>query len=144
MALKITRYVVSEKRINQEERNYFFCRGSFIPTNSRKGDVELEEVDVGEDIARIHTGAFEDCTSLTTVMFSDSLKRIDANAFAGCMSLQKIVLPENLNEVDCWFGSGAIKITLPHPSSEELIGYLKQGYPMDFYYKGEFRDDHWD
>ena len=121
------------------------CRESHIPTNFGEGDAELEEVELGEHITSVRSGAFQGCPSLTTVTIHDSLKRIDANAFAGCTALQKIVLPENLDEVDCWFDNrGVAKITLPNPSSAELVENLKKGYPMDFYYKGEFRDDYWD
>ena len=102
-------------------------------------------IELGENITHIRVGEFENCTDLTTITVPDSLKRIDANAFAGCTALQKIVLPENLDEVDCWFDNrGVAKITQPNPSSAEIIENLKKGYPMDFYYKGEFRDDYWD
>ena len=145
MAFKLTKYIVFTKNINQEERAPFVFRDSSISADAWKGDAELEEVDLGENITQIHSGAFADCTSLTTVTFHDSLKRIDPNAFVGCMALQKIVFPENLDEVDCWFDArGVAKTTLSQPTSEALIENLKQGYPMDFYYKGEFRDDHWD
>ena len=122
-----------------------FCRDSYISADVWKGDVKLEEMEFGEYITQIHTGAFADCSSLTTLTFHDSLKRIEPNAFVGCTALQKIILPENLDEVDCWFDArGVAKTTLSRPTSEALIENLKQGYPMDFYYKGEFRDDHWD
>lgn len=145
MALKLTKYIVFEKRINQEEGVPVVCRESYLPSDAYNGDVELEKVELGEFITQICSGAFADCTSLTTVTFHDSLKRIDVNAFVGCKALQKIVLPENLDEVDCWFDArGVAKTIISKPTSEVLIENLKQGYPMDLYYKGEFRDDHWD
>ena len=120
-------------------------RNSSIPADAWKGNAELEKVELGEYITRIRSDAFADCTSLTAVTFHDSLKRIDPNAFFGCTALQKIVLPENLDEVDCWFDArGVAKTIISKPTSEVLIENLKQGYPMDFYYKGEFRDDYWD
>ena len=145
MGFKITKFIVYIKKINQEERELVFFRDSSIPTDAWKGDSELEEVELGKNITQVHSGAFADCTSLTTLIFHDSLKRIEPNAFVGCTALQKIILPENLDEVDCWFDArGVAKTTLSRPTSEALIENLKQGYPMDFYYKGEFRDDHWD
>lgn len=146
MALKLTKYIVTEKRINQEEKDPVICHESYIPADAWKGDVELEEMDLGEYITRVSAGAFQDCTSLTTVTFHNSLKHIDANAFVGCTSLQKIVLPENLDEVICRLddGRGAKTVLSTRPTSETLIENLKQGYPIDFYYKGEYRNDHWD
>lgn len=145
MALKLTKYIVYTKNINQEEKEPVICRNNCISADAWKGDVELEEIDVGEYITQINSGAFADCTSLKTVTFHDSLKRIDPNAFVGCTALQKIVFPENLDEVDCRLDArGVTKITLSRPTSEALIENLKKGYSMDLYYKGEFRDDYWD
>ena len=145
MGFKITNYFVCIKKVNQEERESVFCRENSIPVDAWKGDAELEEVELGEYITQVHSGAFADCASLTTLTFHDSLKRIEPNAFVGCTALQKIVLPENLDEVDCRLDAkGVAKLTLSRPTSEELIENLKQGYPMDFYYKGEFRNDHWE
>ena len=145
MAFRMTKYIVFIKNIHQEERVPLVCRNSSISENTWKGDTKLEEVDLGDYITQIHSGAFADCTSLTTVIFHDSLKRIESNAFVGCTALQKIVLPENLDEVKCCIEAGGVaKLTLSEPTSEELIDFLKQGYTMDLYYKGEFRDDYWD
>ena len=58
------------------------------------------------------------------------------------MPLQKVVVPDSLDEVDCWFGN-VDKLTLINPSSDELVKDLKQGYAMDFHYKGESHGDHW-
>ena len=144
MGLRLTKYTVYTKNINQEERVPVNYLNNSISADEWKGDEELEEVEL-EYITQVHSGAFADCTSLTTLSFHDSLKRIDPNAFAGCTALQKIVLPENLDEVDCWFDArGGAKMTISEPTSEDLIDNLKKGYPMDLYYKGEFRDDHWD
>ena len=118
---------------------------SIVSPYSYKGDEDLVEVGFGEYITKISSGAFQDCTLLTTITFHDSLHRIDVNAFAGCTALQKIIFPDSLEEVDCWFGVRSVaKITLHNPSSAELIENLKQGYAMDLYYKGEYRDDYWD
>ena len=118
------------------------CRKSFIPADVWEGNAELEEVELGDYITSVTSGAFQDCTSLTTITFHESLHRIDANVFTSCTALQKIVLPPTLKEVDCWFDDrGVAKTTLSSPSSETIINYLKQGYPMDLYYQNEFRDD---
>ena len=93
----------------------------------------------------IGASAFEKCTSLVSVTLPSSLKRIEWNSFVDCTALKEIILPVSLDEVDCWFdGKGVAKQTLFKPSSDELIKGLRNGYAMDFYYKGEFRSDHWD
>ena len=145
MALKITKYIVSLKRKNQDGESYLMNTNSIVSPYSYKGDKDLVEVSFGEYITKISSGAFQDCTSLTTITFHDSLHRIDVNAFDGCTALQNIIFPDSLEEVDCWLGARRVaKITLHNPSSDELIENLKQGYAMDLYHKGEYRDDYWD
>ena len=107
-----------------------------------KGDDTLKEVELREGITTVGVSAFEDSTFLSTVTFPHSLKRIERNAFLGCSALQKVVVPDSLDDVDCWFGNVA-KLTLINPSSDELVKDLKQGYAMDFHYKGESHGDHW-
>ena len=144
MGLKLKQNWVLTKTVNQESERQVFDN-SIIPFNAWKGDVELEEVVVGFSITRICPGAFQDCTSLTTVTFNGRLKYIDPKAFAGCTALQRIVLPDTLDVVECSLDTrGVAKMTLSRPSSEMLIENLKRGYPMEFYYKDEHRDDHWD
>lgn len=142
MALRITKYIVSLKRKNQDGESYLMNTNSIVSPYSYKSDDDLVEVGFGEYITKISSGAFHDCTSLTTITFHDSLHRIDVNAFAGCTALQKIIFPSTLKEVD--FKKGPVKITPSSLSSEEFAQYLKQGYAMDLYYKGEYRDDYWD
>lgn len=142
MPLHLTKYIVSLKRKNEDGESYLMNTNSIVSPYSFKGDEDLVEVSFGEYITKISSGAFQDCTSLTTITFHDSLHRIDVNSFAGCTALQKIIFPSTLKEVD--FQKGPIKITPPNLSSEEFAQYLKQGYAMDLYYKGEYRDDYWD
>jgi len=116
-----------------------------IPCGRYKGNDEYKKIIIPNGIKTIGSEAFLDCTSLTTITLPESLHRIDIDAFVGCTALQKIILPTSLDEVECWLdGRGVSKITLSTPSSDELIKHLKQGYAVDLYYKGEFRDDHWD
>ncbi len=144
MELRITKYSIFLKKINEEGSEPVICHSSIISPGFWQGDKELQEVEFGSHITQINSYAFEDCTSLTTITIQESLHRIDFNAFAGCTALQKIEIPESLENVDCWFDRGRVsKITLFKPSSDELIENLKQGYAMDLYYEGEENGDHW-
>ena len=42
MALKLTKYVVLEKRINKKEKVPVMCNESYIPSDRYNGDVELD------------------------------------------------------------------------------------------------------
>ena len=142
MPLHLTKYIVSLKRKSEDGESYLMNTNSIVSPYSFKGDEDLVEVSFGEYITKISSGAFQDCTSLTTITFHDSLHRIDVNSFAGCTALQKVIFPSTLNEVD--FKKGPVEITPSSLSSEEFAQYLKQGYAMDLYSKGEYRDDYWD
>lgn len=146
MALKITKdsKFIKWTLTNGEEHNVLI-NDNVISNRCYYKRENLKEVIVPEGITSIESEAFLDCTSLTTVTIPGSLHRIEFNAFIGCTALQKIILPSSLNEIDCWFdGRGVAKMTTSNPSSDELIKYLKEGYAIDFHYKGEYRSDHWD
>ena len=123
---------------------YKFTSGNF-DSGDWRGDKELEEAELGENITTVGAGVFEDCVSLKTFTFHESLKHIEANAFLGCTDLQEVIIPDTLEEVDCWYDERRVaKATLFNPTSEELVSNLQKGYAMDLYYKGENRDDFWD
>lgn len=50
-------------------------------------------------VTRIGENAFEDCTSLESVVLPDSITDIGSNAFSGCTSLESIVLPSGLTKI---------------------------------------------
>ncbi len=62
-------------------------------------------VKIPSTVKRIEDGAFENCTSLTSVIFEENsqLEYIGARAFAGCTALTSIVLPNSLQ----WIGTEA-------------------------------------
>ena len=140
---KHTRMVLKRLVNNETQINIFNSEDDYIG-NVYQGDDSLTEIEIRDNVIAIHNEAFMNCTSLTTVTLPSSLKRIEQNAFIGCTALQNVVTPDSLDEVDCWLGNrGVAKLTLFNPSSDELVNYLKQGYAMDFHYKGESRGDHW-
>lgn len=137
-------HFIYTKKVNQKEMECISFRNSIITAESCQGDVELEEVEFGEGITDINSDAFEGCTSLTTITFHDSLHHIDFNAFANCTALQKIVFPKTLEEVVVRLDMrGVPEMSLFNLNSEELVNYLKKGYAMDLYYKGEEHGNHW-
>lgn len=144
--LRITKdsKLLKTKLTNGEEVEGWY-NGDSISYNLYKGNKELEIIEIPNGITRICSGAFEDCTALTTVTIPSSVKNIEWNAFAGCKALQMIVILGALEDVDCWYDRrGVAKSILSNPSSDELVYNLKKGYSMDLHFKGDYRDDHWD
>ena len=144
MGLKIDgSYNGIEVKYSNAEAKFILIKGNSIIEESFKGEKDLEEVTINDGVKIIGTCAFENCTSLATISLPSSLKRIERNSFVGCTTLKKIILPASLDEVDCRLDGGVAKLTLFHPSSDELIKELRKGYVMDFHYIGESPNNHW-
>ena len=49
-----------------------------------------------DNLTQLGSGAFAECTSLTSVLLPDNLTQICRQAFVGCTSLTSVVLPDSL------------------------------------------------
>ena len=133
MALLITK---NNKMLTYYEKHSMLVNENYIRKDLFKGNMELIEVMIPEGIETIQANAFDGCGSLARISIPASLRRIERNAFTGS-ALTDINIPDILKEVDCWLDSkGATKMTIFHPSPDELIENLKEGYAMDLYFEG--------
>lgn len=83
----------------------------------------LKKARVGGEV--VCKGAFDGCTALERVDFSESVRRIDQSAFMGCKSLKKVVLPRNLEEIgDFAFARCTNLRELVFPEKRVKIGML--------------------
>lgn len=55
---------------------------------------------LGEGVTNIEGNAFDGCTKLNSVQFSNTVKEVGPYAFRNCSSLTSIVLPESLIQID--------------------------------------------
>ena len=116
-----------------------------IDRNFYKKHPNLKEIEIGEGIVEISEGAFEGCTSLTSVKLPASLKLIRQDAFAGCTSLQKVILDESVTDIDCWMSRRVAKLILNPPCDELLIKHLVGGHgEIDIRHRGEYDPHYWD
>ncbi|MEA4815041.1 MAG: leucine-rich repeat domain-containing protein [Oscillospiraceae bacterium] len=65
------------------------------------GDVEIPSEIDGKKVSAIgntfeETGAFQDCTTLTSVIIPDGVTEIQDNAFQGCTSLKTVTIPASV------------------------------------------------
>lgn len=65
----------------------------------------LESIVIPEGVTGIYAATFSGCTSLKNVTLPSTLKEISYNAFQNCISLEEIEIPANLTEV----GSGVFQ-----------------------------------
>ena len=72
------------------------CQSGFVKA------ANLEKADL-TGVKKIGAYAFEDCTALREVIFSDGLESVDSDAFYGCTALSSVRLPGSLKNI----GDGA-------------------------------------
>ena len=68
---------------------------------------------------------FANCTSLTSVVFSDT--SIPGHAFDGCTSLASVALPVGTTYIGSYAFSGCVALTSLEIPSPSRIGYVSEG-----------------
>lgn len=76
-----------------------------IDSGAFKGNNNIKEVEVGNNVKTIGDSAFEGCKNLKAVKFLSGLKKLGENSFKGCTKLKAVKLPDTLTSV----GKGAFK-----------------------------------
>lgn len=82
-------------------------KGSAFKTSSSPGSGSLVSVTIPGSVKSIGSSAFDGCTNLTTVTFTDDgLETIDKSAFYGCKKLSSITIPNTVTKIDSYaFGN---------------------------------------
>ena len=62
----------------------------------------LSSVILPEGLTKIESFAFYHCSSLSSVIFPEGLTEIGQNAFDGCRSLASVILPEAVTKIGMW------------------------------------------
>ena len=66
--------------------------------NSDQNDT-LVKVEFGNSVTSIGVYAFQNCSSLNSVVIPDSVTNIGTNAFYGCASLNNVVIPDGVTSI---------------------------------------------
>ena len=67
------------------------------------------------NVIGIHSSAFRNCTSLTSVTIPSSVKQIDGYAFYGCSALTSVNIPSGVKSIGdyTFFRSGLTSVSMP-------------------------------
>ena len=90
----------------------------------------LETVVISDGIMHIYDSAFEGCSNLKNIIIPDSVKNIYSDAFKDCSSLTAITIPEGVPEIRYRAFEGCTelqKVTLPASSLKTIQSYAFDG-----------------
>ena len=77
----------------------FSKKGSTSQKLKYRGNKQLIELVIPNDITEIEDNAFEDCEALEKIMIPDSVKEIGNYAFRYCYHLKQITIPDRVREI---------------------------------------------
>ncbi len=87
------------------------------------GIMNITSVTVPETVAKIGDSAFEDCSSLETVIINSEKCQFGKSCFRGCTSLKSVNIPAKLNSIPQATFSGCISLSSAViPETVEAIG----------------------
>lgn len=101
------------------------CDGGVMVSSCNKaasGKLEIPSEYNGSKVVKIGDNAFNNCTSLTSVVIPEGVKVIGNSAFEGCSKLADIKLPESLTTISSYafFGCDALKSVVLYPNAKTI------------------------
>lgn len=90
----------------QAENPFVIVNGILINGETCTGDVVIPDT-----VTSIGYGAFDDCSSLTSIEIPDTVTSIGFGAFSDCSSLKSIEIPDSVTSIDGYAFSGCYGLT---------------------------------
>ena len=101
----------------------------------------LTSITIPNSVTSIDGGAFGGCSSLTSIVIPDSVTSIDYDAFNGCTSLTSVVIPDSVTSISEYTFSRCTSLTIYCEATSKPSGWHSNwndyGCPVVWGYKGE-------
>ena len=105
------------------EHSMSFVENAIVTDDGHMHFFDDDGNDITDSVTSIGEGAFNGCTSLTSVIIPDSVTYIGESAFYGCSSLKSIVIPDSVKIIGEWTFYRCSNLTsINIPSSVKSIG----------------------
>lgn len=72
---------------------------TYIDDYAFMGNTSIKKVSIPDTVKEINGGAFQSCTSLEEIIFSEGLEKIEVWAFYGCISLTQVTIPATVDVI---------------------------------------------
>ena len=97
--------------------------GDLTETEVKINDISPISVYIGDNVISIGNGAFQTCTSLTSVTIPNSVTTIRSNAFASCSRLTSVTIPSGVTSIGGYTFQNCTSLTsITIPSGVTSIG----------------------
>lgn len=104
-------------------KTIYIGRNFTASTSPFNGQIELDNVTIGNKVTNLPNGCFYDCSSIQSISIPESIISIGQNCFYGCSKLCSVILPNGISSIENGVFNKCVSLTdISLPSSVTLIG----------------------
>lgn len=127
----IAPFALSDSSICEDYYDSSFANIITVGDHAFENCTNLSRIDFSDSLQSIGNSAFENCTALNTVIFSDGLKTIGTRAFENCANLFQVRLPSALQSLGANAFAGCGEFFMDYYGSRTQWSAVTKGLGWD-------------